>query len=208
MNGASNVTWLETSPAIPELVGQGDDGLRSLKTSLQQGLNDEHLWPDGGGFVGAHRLGTARAYVGTQSRVSTDGSDGRLMVTSDTSRLFGLTSAGTVLLGDATALSHGTQPWSQPQRASWAVELGQVVLDNITAETQITIPNSGYSGIPMVQAEIHAMVTAATALAFLSYNSITTTSFYIRMRDPLGTVAAGWPSRTSVDWMSIGTRAT
>lgn len=148
--GGSNIGWDNTTPSDVESAGLGDDRIRSLKSSVQEGLDNEHNWATGGGAnTGYHRLGSARPYVGTQSLVSSSGSDGRLMQTSDSSRLFAVGSGGTSLIGGATVISAGSFPGTVPQRHYWAMEFGN---DQTASNGSVTvsIPNSGYSGLPWV----------------------------------------------------------
>src|SRR3990167_5276461 len=122
---APSIGWDEAKPAGQDSLGLGDEEIRSLKTSLRVGLGAEHVWPSGGGDAGVHLLGSARPYFGAQSLVSSTGTDGRLMMTSDSSRLFGVGSGGTVLYGGATAILAGSFPGSAaPQRSYWAMEFG------------------------------------------------------------------------------------
>src|SRR3989442_6232895 len=107
----ANLLWNENAPADTDSVGQGDDEIRSIKASIRNGMAEEHIWPSAsGGNLGVHLLGSARPYYGAQSLVSSSGSDGRLMVTSDTSRLFHVGSAGTMFLGGNGVVTVGTTP--------------------------------------------------------------------------------------------------
>ena len=152
MNGQT-VVWNENTPSGPQSMNSGDDAMRSIKTALRTGLDDEHNWPAAGGSsFGYHRFGATRAFYGTQSQVSSSGTDSRLMMTSDTSRLFAVGSVSTVLLGTPTVLLMGSQtPIAPPQRAHWVAEAQLKVKDEIdTVGTEVTFPNSGFSGIPIV----------------------------------------------------------
>src|SRR3990167_7872946 len=104
--GGSNIGWDSTLPSDGESAGLGGDRIRSLKTSVQEALNNEHNFASGGGAnTGYHLLGSARPYYGAQSLVSSSGSDARLMVTSDTSRLFHVGSVATSFIGGPAAIS-------------------------------------------------------------------------------------------------------
>lgn len=163
MNGANIGTFDLNSPPDTESAGLGDDRIRSTKTTLQQVLDDEHAFPSGGGAnVGYHRFGSARPYYGTQSAVSSSGTDGRLMLTSDTSRLFGVGSGGTVLLGGPTAMLGGEYPGTVPQRHYWAEEWGAGTTGS-TGSVTITFPRSGFSGLPNVQVTLATPVTGIDA---------------------------------------------
>src|SRR3990167_8850846 len=201
--GGVNIGYDVNTPSDVESAGLGDDRIRSLKTSLQQALDAEHNFPAGGGAnTGYHALGSARPYVGAQSLVSSSGSDGRLMMTSDTSRLFGGGSGGTVLLGGWGSLSVDTTTGvSWPQRSYWACEFGNHSIAN-TGPGTVTFPNSGFSGIPFVQ--ISVVTTAAGASAvFVVVQSLTATGFnWQHYSDTGGSPASG----AAINWLSIGTR--
>lgn len=203
MNGAS-IGWDENSPSDSESAGLGDDRMRSMKSSLRLGLADEHSWPSvDGADHGYHLLGSGRPYYGTQSRVSSSGSDGRLMLTSDTSRLFGVGSGGTVLLGDPNLLTLGTNnSWTAPpQRAYWASEASVVVTDPTGTATWI-YPNSGYSGVPFLQGTAEQKGGAATLIVMnIASKSATVATFYATDINNLAV------QNVSIQVLSIGTRA-
>lgn len=192
----SQIGWDEASPSDSESAGLGDDRIRSFKTSVRIGLSAEHTWPSAGGDAGIHLLGSARAYYGAQSLVSSSGTDGRMMVTSDTSRLFGVGSAGTVMLGAGPfALSIGTTAGiSFPQRHYWAMEMGEVQT-NSSGTTHVTIPNSGYSGVPFV----FSQTTFDTYVVTITER--TATQFVVKTF-----LEASTPLTATVQWMSVGTR--
>ena len=143
-----NITWNEASPADVDQVSGGDDAIRSLKTAIRVGLDSEHVWPSAGGDAGVHRIGSARAYYAAQSLVSSSGTDGRIMVASDTSRLFHVGSAGTMFLGGANTPSIGSAPVGG-QRFFWAIETGENKIAS-AGQLVVTLPNSGFSGAPFV----------------------------------------------------------
>src|SRR5438045_850187 len=140
--------WNENAPAETDIADAAP--IRSIVTSLRNGLAVEHSWPNASApNFGYHLLGSCRPYYDVQSNVSSAGTDGRLMVTSDTSRFFHVGSAGTMFLGGATALSVGSQP-PGGQRFYWAVEFGKETLGVGAKTLNVTIPHSGYSGLPFV----------------------------------------------------------
>lgn len=118
----SNVTigWDNTTPASDGLVGQGDDILRSLKSNVQGALDAEHHFPSAGGAAGAHRLGSARVFVGTSSQVSSADTSGRMMVTSDTSRLYNVSSGMSYPVGGRTYLEAQMYAQTTPRTLSTA----------------------------------------------------------------------------------------
>ena len=195
--GGSNIGWSNSDPPDTESAGLGDDRIRSMKSSVQEALDNEHNFASGGGAnTGYHRFGSARAYYGAQSLVSSSGSDARLMLTSDTSRLFHVGSAGTSFIGGATVLSVGSFPGGVPQRHYWAVEFG----DSATGAggaISISFPNSGFSGVPWIA--ISARTNVAT---IMTIDAKTATSFQALSWLTDGSAA---PIR-SFDWFSVGTR--
>src|SRR2546428_1122450 len=195
----ANLLWNEAAPQDTDSVGQGDDEIRSLKTSVRNGMAEEHLWPSAsGGNFGVHLLGSARPYYGPQSLVSSVGTDGRLMVTSDTSRLFHVGSAGTMFLGGQNALSAGSSPVGG-QRFYWAIEFGT---ENPASQIHVvTFPNSGFSGAPFVS--VSAQTQVGTRAIFPVARGITGATMTV---DSWLTDFATRASGHSLTWFSIGTR--
>lgn len=200
--GGVNVTWDETKPAGGDSLAIGDNQLRSDKTALRNALAAEHNFDaSGGANTGYHVLGSARPYYGTQSAVSSTGSDGRIMLTSDTSRLFGVGSAGTVFLGGPTVISAGSYPGAVPQRHYWAMEFGEG--RTASGSTTISYPNSGFSGVPFVTVtpRITSLVADGGA-CILWVSGIGQTSVVVNSRLTDGATT----SAHSFYWQSIGTR--
>lgn len=193
----ASIGWDENTPADTESLGLADDRIRSLKTSLRQGLAEEHVWPSAGGDVGFHLRGSAKAYVGVQSAVSSSGTDGKLMQTSDTSRLFGVGSGGTSFVGGPTVISAGSFPGTVPQRHYWAEEFGTVVCPTL-GRTQVTIPNSGYSGLPYVFVSGWTTGASQTTVS-CQIRDVLATSFFVQDVTDSGT-------SMHYVWRSIGTR--
>lgn len=199
--GGINAGWDNTQPADTENAGLGDDRIRSMKTSVQQALDAEHNFPSGGGAnTGYHVLGSARPYYGLQSAVSSSGSDGRLMLTSDTSRLFGVGSGGTVLLGGWGSLSVDTTTGiTWPQRAYWALEFGLASSD-ANGRLQVTFPNSGFSGVPLTQ--ITGRNGTNLVVANIDPVGASGSQFSAFVGDMAGVAVAS----ASCAWFSIGSR--
>lgn len=104
-----SIAWNESSPANTDLVGQGDDEIRSLKSNLRGGLAAEHDWPTSGpANAGGHKLGSARVFVGTNSQVSSADTSGRLMWDSSNSNLNYVGAEGTGFIGGAYGVSFST----------------------------------------------------------------------------------------------------
>lgn len=204
MNGVNIGSFDLNSPPDTQSAGLGDDAIRSVKSTLQQVVNDEHIFASAGGVVGAHRLGSARVYVGTQSQVSSAGTDGRLMFASDTSRLFHVGSAGTAMVGAGPfGISMGsTTGMSFPQRHYWAAEYGTGITGS-AGSARVEIPNSGYSGVPMIllTSRIPSLISAAAIVGhFAEENG---THFVVQALNQLtGSTLSGF----YFGWMSFGTR--
>lgn len=204
IGGADGIGWDESSPPTTENAGLGAQRIQSVKTSLRQTLDSEHNFPSAGGDdVGYHRYGSARPYYGTQSAVSSSGTDGRLMLTSDTSRLFGVGSVATSLIGGPTVISHGSYPGgAPPQRYYWATEMGTAAAIWVSGDhfsDTVTFPNSGFSGAPFTLVSVGpgSGSTGATILAA----SVNKTTLIVHSLKTINDVQVNYT------WMSIGTRA-
>lgn len=199
------IGWDENAPAGQDSLGQGDNEIRSLKSALRTGLDAEHVWPSGGGDAGVHRLGSARVQYGTQSLVSSTGTDGRLMQTSDSSRLFHIGSTGTSFIGGPTVISAGSYPGgAAPQRYVWVEEFGEGQVKS--AATTVTIPNSGYSGKPYLwlTGNLDTVVATDTPVFFFVDRGVaySATQFGVDNRDATNTRQ----SDASFFWRSLGSR--
>ena len=209
LGGFNAGTWDATIPAGGESVGLGDDRLRSVKTTLQQALDSEHVWPSGGGIVGQHRAGSARAFYGLQSQLSSSSAsvvaDGSMMVTSDTTRLFSTGAFGVAMLGagpKALSLDTTAGMTFAPQNVRWAMEVG-VVASPSSVHT-VTFPSSGFSGIPFLQVSIYTQVQGANDPGrCFKLHSLNQAQF-------VGSIVIaenGDAAVAGIMWMSTGTRA-
>ena len=192
------ILWDEAAPADGDNAGQGDDQIRSIKTSVRVGLDSEHLWPSGGGDAGAHRLGTARAFYGTQSRVSSSGTMGRLMVTSDTSQLYHVGSNGTMFLGSARGIEHNDLP---PQTSRWQVVSGVV---SVIAGGTLSVAGLPFGARPLVMVSVQSVGIASgyvTAVNVVSAGQFTAKAYVVSSGGTLIPTA----SATSFQYLSIGT---
>lgn len=153
--GGISATWDSTKPANTDQIGSGDDQIRSDKTNLQGALNSEHNFPEGGGSaIGYHLLGSARAFVGNLSAVSSAGTQGRLMVASDRSQFFHVGSDGTMLLGDRNLLTLGAwfDTTTLTQRHQWKlVHFGtSTAMPSSGSDSYAGIGSSSFSGKPFI----------------------------------------------------------
>lgn len=129
--GGANITWDESVPSASSNIGLGEQDIRSIKTSVRNALDSEHHYSStGGAGTGAHRKGSAVVFYGAASAVSSSDTEGRLMLTSDTSVLYAVNSATTYPIGGRYA-AYGAATFidSTATRASaisqvWAVESG------------------------------------------------------------------------------------
>lgn len=192
---AVNILWAETTPADPDSAAAGAGVIRSLETSVRNGLAVEHQWPSASGPAGIHLLGSGRPFYDVESNVSSSGTDGRIMVTSDTSRFFHVGSAGTMLLGSSRMLSAGSVPVGG-QSFYWAQEFGEVFVPNGNQQV-VSFPNSGFSGKPFVYLSATTDIAPATIILLLRTVSATQFSF---------NETSGPVSKFTVNWLSIGTR--
>ena len=191
----ANLLWAEGAPADTDSAGVGAAEIRSLKTSVRNGMAEEHFWPSAtGGNFGVHLLGSARPYYGAQSLVSSSGSDGRLMVTSDTSRLFHVGSAGTMFLGSQRVLSAGSAPVGG-QTFYWIAEFG-AAKSGSTGAIAVIWPNNGFNGVPFVAAS--ADTTKFAVVTCVRAAGIPTFYTWDENGNPL--------SNCTFTYISIGTR--
>lgn len=215
MNGVV-IAWDEAAPAGSESIGNGDNRIRSMKTDLRNALDDEHVFPSSGGTAGQHRVGSGRAFYGTQSRVSASttsapAGDGRLMMTSDTTRLFGVGSEGTAFIGGFNVASLGSVvDITMPQRKIVVFESGLSKAGASESNFTITFPNSGFSQI------IGAWFTVrrggseeATSGSHAHFNltSLTSTGFDGAVVEDSNGGGVAAKSATSLYWFALGTRA-
>lgn len=211
LGGANIGTFDATIPAGSESVGLGDDRIRSTKTVLQQAFDSEHVFASNGGVVGQHRAGSARAFYGPTSQLSASDTstvaNGRLMVTSDTTRLYSVNSLGASLLGagpgalsvDTTA---GMSFGAPAQNTRWAMEMG-LVASPASIHT-VTFPNSGFSGLPFLQTSVYTQVIGSNDPGrVLKLQSLSATQFVVQV--VLG--ENGDADTAGIMWMSVGTRA-
>ncbi len=154
---STTIAWDETAPADSRNAGLGASDIRSILTNTRGGLDSEHHWPSTAGLHGAHRAGSARAYYGTASQVSSVDTDGRFMFTSDTSVLFGVNSSTTVPLGGRYATySHATYSTGGTNRTSAVTqrvkfEFGSALLTTGSALTTVTFTTTNFVFAPHVQ---------------------------------------------------------
>ena len=209
LGGSDIGTWNEAIPAGNESVGLGDDRIRSTKTTLRNALDSEHVWPSGGGVVGQHRAGSARAFYGPKSELSASGAstwaDGRMLVASDRTALYSTNSIGYQMLGAGPkSLSLDTTAgMSLPvQDVKWVMDVG-LVASPASIHT-VTFPNSGYSGVPFLQYSLFTQVIGSNDPGrALKLQQLSATGFTVQV-----VLAENGDADTAgIMWQSVGTRA-
>ena len=155
--GGANVGWNEGVPSSLSAAGLGEADIRSVKTAVRNALDSEHVFGSSGGAgTGAHRKGSAVAFYGTASALSSTDTNGRVMVTSDTSRLFHAGSDNTIFLGGRfvpemySGLSiAGVNTVSKTSQA-WTIEAGRFTFQLGSTGTVMTLQQSYVVGTAIV----------------------------------------------------------
>lgn len=156
--GGINAGYDTSDPADSKNAGLGAGDIRSFKTNIQGALDNEHQFPASGGSMGGHRLGSARAFLGAASAISSSDTDGRLMLTSDTSRLYHVGSAVTQFLGGRFALEFSASGASIAGTATASkvsqvmkMEAGQFTMPNASTGTTMNLQHAYIAGTVVAQ---------------------------------------------------------
>lgn len=155
--GGISVTWDVTTPSGTSLAGTGQNDIRSLKTTLNQVLDSEHVFgATGGANVGVHRKGSAVAFYGASSALSSSDTDGRLYIDSTNSRLHHAGSSNTMFLGGRYAVEaasrhtdNGTGTASAITQV-WAMESGRFRFQNGSQSTAITLQHTYVNAVAVL----------------------------------------------------------
>jgi len=179
--GGITATWDENDPADADVVGTGAADIRSTKTNLRGALDSEHHFASAGGAgMGAHRKGSAVAFYGAASAVSSSDTEGRLMLTSDTTRLYHVASAITHFVGGRFAVEAAPATNILNSRLTsavtqiWALECGGFQVPANSNGTTVTLQNTYVSAVAMVtlisgvSCSVPALPTAAATGATLT----------------------------------------
>lgn len=189
--------WNETQPTLQSLVKELPSTLTNQMEAFRQGIEQTFLWTQSSGASAGEPLhssastkpGAARAFFGPASQVSAS-KDGRLFVTSDTSRLYAVPSGGSVLLnsnravlGDSASYVTNASALSvlEGLKAStrWFVQSGSTNPPFVsTATIKITFPVP-YTVAPRVM--VMPLLSSATNNGvMLSITSLTGSSMSVR----------------------------
>ena len=201
------MTWPESKPVQGDLVSDLGSVLRSHKTEFRAGLEKHFYWTDNSNSsAGEPRLsdgsfgpGSARAFYGTASEVSAF-RDGSLMVTSDTSRLFGLTSGASVLLGSSRAIVSDGSAIAAVPGSRRLIQSGLTFAS--LGDSGHSFPTA-YSSVPPSML-IQRIVDGDAGFDLgrrVSIAQIGTSSFTLRVEN------AGGASAMTILWRSDGTRS-
>jgi hypothetical protein len=193
----ATINWDEDLPSGSSAIRLGDDDLRSLTTSLGDGLDAEHHWANAQGVAnrGLHRKGSGRAYLDVQSNLSDSGTSaaGKIYVTSDTSRAFYTPDSGvTGFLGGhlvPEVVGHNSVAHYPGQNARFAMEFG---VD--TASVSVAFTNA-YETPPVVTA-----TSLASTSVFANVSVVTAGGFLVNDYDDTGALVG-----EDFHWISLGT---
>ena len=141
--GGITVTWDTATPSGTSTAGTLRNDLLSLKTTLNQVLDSEHVFSAITAITnaGVHRKGSAVIHYGASSAVSSTDTNGRLMLDSTNTRLWHVGSDTTFVVGGRyvvegssvnTALGTGT---AVPIGEGWIMECGQFEFQNGSSST-------------------------------------------------------------------------
>lgn len=154
--GGISVVWDVTTPSGTSLAGTGQNDIRSLKTTLNQVLDSEHVFgATGGSNTGVHRKGSAVVFVGASSAISSTDTNGRLMLTSDTSRLHHVGSDNTIVLGgrfvpEMAVFNNNGSNVTSAVTQMWTIEAGQFQMPTASTGTVFTLKHTYLMGVAMV----------------------------------------------------------
>lgn len=200
------MSWDEGVPRPTDRLQDLGTQVRSNKTALRTGVDKHFFWDDSSGLsAGIPRLssgslgpGSARAFYGTTSQVSAY-RDGALMVTSGNSRLYGLTSVSSHLLGATNMIAFfSADTITQSSRV-----LPQTGITNAGASalTHITFPVA-YGGVPYAVLLTGGVPSATNAYTYALVSA--DNSGFTVQQSQIGT---GTDNSGHFQWFSLGTVA-
>lgn len=196
------MSWDESRPRRSDLLRDFGLVVRSHKTEFRAGIEDHFYWTDSSGASGGESrltiglgvMGSCRAFYDVESNVSAF-RDGSLYLTSDTTRLYGLTSVSSFLLSSTRAVRAVT---------TGALGTGLRVLIQSGEETSVSDVSVGISFPTAYGAPPSVMITAgypgAQVDAVIGISGITASGFTAVAQS----TGAG---NISIFWRSMGTVA-
>lgn len=173
----TTVAWNENAPADADVAGFGAADIRSTKTALSTMLGAEHVFPISTGQMGAHKAGSARAFVGSGSQVSSADTTGRMMFDSTTSRLWHVGSGVTYPVGGPGYISmtpgqypaNFATPWFQSISTAITVGPGVGAINNVAVNSPIS-----FIGRPTIFLTMDVPTGNGPAYAAVDYSNFTT----------------------------------
>ena len=215
--------WNDKKPQGTDPLSEYPSMLTNQLTSIASAMEQHFYWTvRSGASAGIPALstitGSARAYFGTQSQVSSSTATtlvkaqaGRLMLTSDTTRLYMIqgnssvtTGTGPVLLGsDHIVANYGASFVTVQTDTRWLEQCGVTSGVSCFVNTHVAFP-SQYSVTPIVQVTCSAQSSGSVAMAFLT--GLDKSGFTVTV-SPAPTTITASPLSTAVYWISTGTVA-
>lgn len=205
------MSWREDKPASSD-IPNGDlaDLMKSQKTHFSAYFGKHFFWADSSYVsAGIPRLsdgssgpGSAHVFYGTASQVSHAGAGGKLMLTSDTSRFYGLHSAQSTFLGSKSAVvySGNTSLATVAQGSMWLVQ-SSFTTANVGSGTgtnfKIVFPTAYAVAPPII--ELTPIGSASTQCVCSRLSGTVLTSGFSANVEVLTTGTAGFY------WRSVGT---
>lgn len=184
------LNWVETLPSDGSAVGRSPAEIRQPMTNVALGLGTQLEWPGSGGgselSAGQPKAGAARPYFAASSAKSLAAPQ-QLFLTSDTTRLYFMTSAGTVLAGTMYLMEHQTAP----STGRWVFQSGTTVLADDTPYVKIDFP------WPYAEAPTVVTTSSFVGVSF-AVRSASSQSFMADAR------RFGGSDDTTLNWLAIG----
>lgn len=210
---ASNSGWDKTVPSGTSSIAQGDDDMRSTKSSMQAWWEQEHYATDGSAnSAGVHKLGSGRVFMGASpSALSnpTGDNNGRLMHTTSTNGLWiadGSNSTWTLVTNGITEAS--TLSWTGANsfltnKISVLGAFDGMVSHSSTLASDTAIAAAATTGILMVNLD-SALTTGDIILpGWTDTNGTLIASASVRSSD--GSVLVNFSNRGSVTTIPAST---
>jgi hypothetical protein len=203
--------WNEQKPTSSDLVSELPSVLTSNAIAFRTGVEKHSYWTDSSGVSagqtrfsdGSFGPGSFRAFFDAESSLSTALStvkplSGRLYVASDTKRLYGFTSAGTVPLGGRNVIAYlGASAATIQSNVRTLIQIGS--LSSVPGSSTITYPTA-YAVAPVVQ--ITVMSSGTTHFGIAKANVVGTATFSSSL-----SAVYGDNSAMTILWKSTGTVA-
>jgi len=204
--------WNEASPSGNDLVSDFPSNMTTHAVAFRQGIEQLVYWTQSSGasagipaFGASTPPGGFRAFFAPESSLSTALSTtkplaGRLFIASDTSRLYGFTSAGTVLLGGKNFIVFvGGSLATIPSNTRVLVQTGAFLAAQGVANS-VVFPTAYSTSTPVVQLQVMSSSTTYLGVASMNTPQITKSGFTLWTA-----MAFGSSSSLTVLWRSTGT---